>query len=91
MKTVTVTTSSTQVAEANCPFVHVYVESVSVDGAACHFCYDGGSAATVADGMPVYAGQYLSNNDGGIRQILKYPIYAIVASGTATLKVQGSS
>lgn len=88
MKTVTITGASTLVADANCPFVHIKVTAAS-GGGPVYFCYDGGTAATVADGMPVDIGEYVNTNDNGTRAIFKNPIYAIVASGTATLKVQG--
>lgn len=90
MKTVTITTASTLVANPNCPFAHIKVTAASAGGPV-YFCYDGGTAATVADGMPVDVGEYVNTNDNGSRQVFKNAVYAIVSSGTATLKVQGDT
>ena len=66
-------------------FVHIQVLTADT-----YFKYDGSSTTlTASNGIKVSAGNFLTLNNDGAKQIFDADIIAITASGTADLRVQG--
>lgn len=87
MNQVDVSTSETLVVAAGPPRQFIHIQVLDQD---CYFKYDGDSTAvTTSNGIKVAAGGYLNLNNDGIKPIYGNAIYAITASGTADLRIQG--
>lgn len=88
MKAVSVTTSETELAPAgHRDFLHIQNNSAGD----VFVKYDGDSdAVTTALGVKLAAGEWLVLNNDGTRKIFTHRVTAIVASGSADVRVMGA-
>ena len=89
MKAVSVANSPTKLVSAgNREFLHIYNNGSQT----IFLCYDGDSTTlSTTNGMPVPAGGFLALDNDQIRNIQNHDVYAICASGTVDVRIQGAS